>query len=388
MIGEIIASDVRHAGALLTIDLNAVRSNYRLLCQKVGQDVRCGAVVKADAYGLGAQAVAPVLYAEGCRDFFVAHLDEGLSLRSLLPASASIYVLNGLLPGGEADCAAAKLVPVLNSLDQAHAWAAETKRVERSLDAVVQIDSGMNRLGLSPQEVADWAESMDRLAGIKIRFVMSHLACADTPAHDANVMQLASFTDLSQTFPGVARSFANSSGIFLGHDFHFDIVRPGAALYGINPLPTHVNPMRSVVRLSAQVIQTREVRDGEHVGYGWEFSVTKPSRLATVSIGYADGLHRALQGRGVVHFEGVALPVVGRVSMDSITVDVSAVAIERLASGAAIDIIGDHQPVDFLADAMRTSGYEVLTALGHRYNRRYLGALECSRAGLLEETLQ
>lgn len=379
-----IKSDVLHAGAVLTIDLEAVRWNYRFLRGKLGARVRCGAVLKADAYGLGAQYVAPALHAEGCRDFFVAHLDEGLRLRTHLPGS-SIYILNGLLGGGEADCADAGLIPVLNSLDQCQAWSMRARKLGKTLPAVVQIDSGMNRLGMSQREIAGWVKCGSQIAGVDVRFVMSHLACADVPSHVANAMQLAKFRRLAEHFPGLPRSLANSSGIFLGRDFHHDVVRPGAALYGINPVPTRANPMRATVRLSARVIQVRETDKGDHVGYGWDFRANATARLATLSIGYADGLHRALGKSGVVYFEGHALPIVGRVSMDSITVDVSNLQPDRLGPDSEVDVIGDHQSVDDLAEAMGTIGYEVLTALGHRYERNYLGATDLSRAELVGE---
>jgi alanine racemase len=377
-------SGAGHAGAVLTIHLEAVRWNYRFLRRKLASHVRCAAVVKADAYGLGARYVAPALYAEGCREFFVAHLDEGLRLRPHLPAS-SIFILNGLPSGGEADCADAGLVPVLNSLDQCHAWSMHARRLGETLPAVIQVDSGMNRLGMSQREIAGWVKAGSRAAGVDVQFVMSHLACADAQSHVANAMQLAKFRRLADHFPGLPRSFANSSGIFLGKDFHHDVVRPGAALYGINPVPARANPIRAAVRLLARVIQIREADRGDHVGYGWDFRASAPSRLATLSIGYADGLHRALGNGGVVYFEGQPLPIAGRVSMDSITVDASELPSGRLGPGSEVEVIGDHQSVDDLAKAMGTIGYEVLTGLGHRYERNYLGAADASRAEFVGE---
>lgn len=378
----------RHAGAVLTIDLQALRGNYRLLKDRVGPAVRCSAVVKADAYGLGARHVAPALYDEGCRDFFVAHLDEGLSLRPHLPRSARIFILNGLPGGGEADCAAAGLVPVLNSAAQFEAWADHARQLDQRLRAVIQIDSGMSRLGMPEREFAELIDMPARTGAIDIAMIMSHLACADAPAHPANAMQLASFLRLATRLPGVPRSLANSSGIFLHSDFHQDLVRPGAALYGVNPVSPQRNPMRPVVRLTAQVIQTRQIAAGDHVGYGWDFRAERPTRLATLSIGYADGLHRALAKGGVVHFEDCALPIAGRVSMDSICIDVSALPPGRLDAGSVVEVIGDHQHLDDLADAIGTIGYEVLTALGHRYQRNYLGAAELPRAELAGELVQ
>ncbi|WP_322513862.1 alanine racemase [Rhodopseudomonas palustris] len=364
----------RHAGATLTVDLAAIQWNYRCLADMVGAQVRCGGVVKADAYGLGARQVAPALYQAGCRDFYVAHLDEALALRPYLPSNASIAVLNGLPCGGEDDCAEAGILPVLNSLAQLDAWSACARRAERVLGAVVQIDCGMSRLGLSPRELGELSDA--RLRGIDVRLVMSHLACADVAGHAANAYQRARFCSLADRFAGIPKSLANSSGIFLGPDYHHDAVRPGAALYGINPTPSRPNPMRPVVRLSAAIVQTREIEAGDHVGYGWDFRAARPSRLATLSIGYADGLHRALARSGVVYAEGCALAIAGRVSMDSITVDLGELSAESLARGAEIELIGPHQSVDELASASGTIGYEILTGLGDRYRRIYRDAAD------------
>lgn len=375
--GTGVVDGARYAGAVLTIDLGAIRWNYRLLRSRLGPQVRCAAVVKADAYGLGARYVAPALHAEDCRDFFVAHLDEGLRLRSHLPA-VPIYILNGLPIGGGAECINAGLVPVLNSLAQCEAWSRCAQQFGKRLPAVIQIDSGMNRLGMIEREIDRWVEAGPRFSDIDVRFVMSHLACADAPLHAANAMQLGKFRRLAQAFPGLPLSLANSAGIFLGGDFHFDAVRPGAALYGINPLPGRANPMRAVVRLSARVIQMRDAVEGAHVGYGWDFCAERPRRLATLSIGYADGLHRVLGKKGVVYFDGQALPIVGRVSMDSITVDISEVPPGRIGAGSEVEVIGDHQSVDDLAEAIGTIGYEVLTSLGQRFERNYLDATDVS----------
>lgn len=374
-------------GAVLTVDLRAVRANYRLLCSRLGAPALCAGVVKADAYGLGASYVSLALFAEGCRHFFVAHLDEGLALRPYLPRSADIFILNGLPRGAEQECAMVGLVPVLNSLEQAEAWSDCARKLARALPAVVQVDSGMNRLGLMPGDVAAFANKYSRSDVFDLRFVMSHLACADTPAHEANAMQLAAFKRLAAFFPAVPRSLANSSGIFLGRDYHFNLARPGAALYGVNPDPAAVNPMQPVVRLTAKVIQLREVSPGDRVGYGLDYSVPAASRLATLSIGYADGLHRLWGKTGAVFFEGKRLPVVGRVSMDSIVVDASGVTPGRLGPNSEVEVIGDCQSVDDLAGASGTIGYEVLTALGHRYRRIYLGADESVPSVVLEDTL-
>ena len=384
--GTGVTNNGQFRGATLTVDLRAVRANYRLLRSMLGAPALCAGVVKADAYGLGASYVSLALFAEGCRHFFVAHLDEGLALRPYLPRSADIFILNGLPRGAEHECAMAALIPVLNSLEQAETWSSCARKLARALPTVVQIDTGMNRLGLMPDNVAAFANKYAGSGVFDLRFAMSHLACADTPAHEANAMQLAVLRKIAAFFPDVPRSLANSSGIFLGRDYHLDLVRPGAALYGVNPAPTAVNPMRPVVRLAARVIQVRDASQGDRVGYGLDYSVPAASRLATLSIGYADGLHRLWGKSGAVFFEGKRLPVVGRVSMDSIVVDASG-APGPIGPESEVEVIGDCHSVDDLARAAGTIGYEVLTALGHRYRRVYLGADESASSIALEDTL-
>lgn len=354
--------------AVLTIDLGAIVRNWQALAARAHPAI-CAAVVKADAYGLGAAAVAPALARAGCRHFFVAHLAEGVALRRLLGAGPEIQVLHGPPPGSETAFVAHDLVPVLNSLAQAEAWAAFARAHTAPLPASVQIDTGMARLGVTPAEI----EQLAACPGLDVRSVLSHLACADTPTHPANAAQLAAFRALRRHWPGARASLAASFGIFLGHDYHFDMVRPGAALFGIAPV-AGPNPMESVVRLQAPVIQVREIAAGAAVGYGHTWRAGEPARIATLGIGYADGLPRSLSNRGAARLGAQRLPLVGRISMDSITLDASAVPPERLAPGTLLDLIGPHCDVDTLAAEAGTVGYELLTRLGERFMRHYTGA--------------
>ncbi|WAJ26319.1 alanine racemase [Antarcticirhabdus aurantiaca] len=359
------------AGGVLTIDLSALRANYRLLRQRVGGAAVAG-VVKANAYGLGAERVAPALWDEGCRTFFVAHLGEALALRPVLPADAEIFVLNGLAPGDERLCADARVRPVLNALDQVRAWGAEGRRRGGRLPAAIQVDSGMSRLGLAADEVESLVRDPSRLAGVETVLVMSHLACADDPDHPANAAQLAAFRAMEAKLPAARRSLANSAGLFLGPDFRFDLARPGVALYGGAPTGGAANPMRPVVRLDGRVIQTREVPAGAGIGYGFTRVADGPMRLATLGLGYADGWPRALSNRLAGFVAGRRLPVVGRVSMDSLILDASALPAGALKGGDLIELIGPSQSLDAVAEAAGTISYEILTSLGHRYERRYL----------------
>ena len=358
------------AGALLTIDLDAVRENYRRLKERLGA-ASCAGVVKADGYGLGAAQVAAALVREGCDTFFVAHVEEGVRLRAVLGRKPAIYVLNGLPPGAETEAVAAGLSAVLNSGEQLAAWRNAAKRGGGRLPAAIQVDSGMSRLGMAPAEVAAVAADPDALAGIDLRLVMSHLACADEPGHSANRAQLGEFSRLRAMLPAAPASLANSSGIFLGADYHFDLARPGAALYGINPTPGLKNPMLPVVRLQAKVIQTRTLAAGAGIGYGHTVVADGPVETATISLGYADGWRR--RAVAAAHFDGVQLPFIGRVSMDSIILDVSALAAGRLKPGDLVELIGPAQTLGEVAGLTETIGYEILTSLGHRFHRTYVG---------------
>ncbi|MDX8513917.1 alanine racemase [Mesorhizobium captivum] len=356
------------AGAILTIDLGAIRENYRRLKARLA-GVRCAGVLKADGYGLGAAQVASALMKEGCDIFFVALLGEGIALRKALGAGHDIFVLDGLPPGSESEALSAGLHPVINSAAQLKAWREAARATGQRLPAAIQVDSGMSRLGMPPAEVQALAK--DAFDGIDIRFVMSHLACADEPRNPANEAQRLAFERLRGMLPRAPASLANSSGIFLGAPYHYDLARPGAALYGINPTPGEPNPMLPVVQLQAKVAQTREVEKGAGIGYGHTYHARGPLRLATISFGYADGWHR--RAASAAWFEGVRLPFVGRISMDSIILDISALPAGGLGEGDLVELIGPSQSLDDVAGHAGTIGYEVLTSLGARFHRRYVG---------------
>lgn len=358
------------AGAMLTINLDALRENYRRLKARAAP-AACAGVVKADGYGLGAVRVARALAREGCDNFFVAHLGEGVVLREALGPAPAIHVLNGLPPGSEREALEAGITPVVNSLGQLAAWRGEARRAGRVLPAAVQVDSGMSRLGMAPAEVEAVAGDAGAFEGIDIRYVMSHLACADDPVDPANEAQRLEFERLRAMLPAAPASFANSSGIFLGAAYRYDLARPGAALYGINPTPDRPNPMLPVVRLEAKVIQTRSLPPGVGVGYGHTARARGRMLAATISLGYADGWHR--RAASAAWFEGVRLPFLGRVSMDSIILDISALPEGALNEGDLVELLGPSQSVDAAAGHAGTIGYEILTSLGNRFHRVYRG---------------
>lgn len=357
--------------ATLTIDLGALVANWRLLSEKCPA-AECAAVVKADAYGLGVAGVAPALLAAGCATFFIATVDEGIALRALLGPEPSIVQLHGPGRGEAAALHQADVIPVLNSLEQISEWTEFSQRSGTALPCALHLDTGMNRLGLGAADVGTLARAPDRLAYADVRLVMSHLSSAEEVANRGNRRQLVTFLQRTAAVPQAARSLANSSGIFLGDAYHFDIVRPGVALYGANPVPEQVNPMTEVVHLQGKILQVRHVDVGESVGYGGTFSVAKPTRIATVAAGYADGYLRSLSGCGRAVVGGVPVPVVGRVSMDLITLDVGAVPERHAQPGAPVSLIGGGVALDDVAAAAGTIPYEILTSLGPRYRRVYV----------------
>jgi alanine racemase len=316
-------------------------------------------VVKADAYGLGAGPVAAALHQAGCRHFFVAWLEEALAIRDLVPDSM-IAVLGGLIPGTEPVYRAHDLVAVLCSLDDIGRWQGP---------AILHVDTGMARLGLDAAEVATLAADPGRLSRIAIRYVMTHLVSAEIPDDPINHRQRLRFAAARAVLPPAPVCFANSSGIFLGREFGSDLARPGAALYGINPTPGRPNPMQSVARLSVRVLTVREVPEGATVGYNATWKAARPSRIATAALGYADGFHRSLCGRASACFDGTPVPLVGRVSMDLTTFDVTDQP--AVQPGCWLEVLGPHLSPDDLAAAAGTSGYEVLTSLGRRFKRVY-----------------
>ncbi|MCX7360375.1 MAG: alanine racemase [Alphaproteobacteria bacterium] len=368
----------RRAGALLTVDLGAIAANWRSLRdagRAGGRSVECAAVLKADAYGTGATVVGPRLAAEGCRHFFVAHLDEGIALRRALP-ELPIYVLNGLLAGTEGDFIEHGLTPVLNHLGQLNAWRSTAQRFNRPLDAVIHFDTGMHRLGFGADEAQTLIDERGRLRGLRLALLMSHLVVAEEPANPINGEQLSRFRSFVRAMPGAPASFANSSGVFLGSDYHFDLLRPGAALYGINPQPGSPNPMAPTVTLNARILQTRRIDALQTVGYGAAWRSARPSRVATIALGYADGYFRILVNRTHVHLAGHKVPVIGRISMDLVTIDATDVPEADCQPGAMVEVLGAHMTADDLADCARTNAYEVMTALGRRYARIYVDGQE------------
>jgi alanine racemase len=339
--------------------------------------VECAAAVKGDGYGCGLEPVTRVLSRAGCRTFFVADVTEGRRVRTIAP-DATIYVLNGVMPGSAQAFANDYLQPVINSATELAEWDAFVAINKWRGGAALHVDTGMNRLGITVDEAAAIAPRL-QLENHGFTLLLSHLACAESPDHPMNERQIRLFREVRILYRGLASSLANSSGIFLGGSVYCDLVRPGAALYGVNPTPGKQNPMRPAVELKGRIIQVRTVGKGDSVGYGATFTASRPSRIAIVAVGYADGyLRSAAAARGKPAAEvvvaGRRCPVAGRVSMDLLAVDVSELAEGAIRRGDLATLIGDGISVDDLAAGMGTIGYEVLTNLGRRYRRVYRGA--------------
>lgn len=359
------------AGARLTIDLAAIAANWRALARRA-PGAECGAAVKADAYGLGIAATVPALRKAGCRTFFVAFPGEGAAVRAAAP-DAVVYVLNGLVAGRGEAYAAHDLRPVLGSLEEIAEWSAFQHATGWGGGAALHVDTGMTRLGLRLEEALAHAAALPPFS-----LVMSHFACADQPAHPLNTRQIAAFRQVRAAFPGTPASLCNSSGLFLPDDLGFDLVRPGIALYGGNPTPGRPNPMAPVVRLEARVIAVRTARAGECVGYGATWTCRAPGRFAIVGVGYADGFLRAGSSAddrdgALARVAGHPCRVAGRISMDLTAIDVGALPEDAVRRGDWVELIGDGLGIDEVGRRAGTIGYEVLTSLGRRYNKRVTG---------------
>jgi alanine racemase len=379
--GTLLSAEANQAAALasstgvLTVDLDAIVANWRKL-EKTAVPAECAGVIKANAYGCGAEPVARSLAGAGCKTFFVATLDEARAARAAAP-SAAIYVLDGFFQNTGDAYATIDCRPVIGDLNELAEWDVFCRRTGWSGGAAIHIDTGMNRLGLTITEAQGIIPRIN--AGDHgITLVMSHLVSAEQLNSPVNARQLAAFREIASLFSGVPASLSNSSGIFLGGAFQFDMVRPGAALYGVNPTPEADNPMQPVVELKSRIVQIRQVERGETVGYGGTWTARRPTRLAIVSAGYADGYFRAASAndgtRGAeVVVAGKRCPVAGRISMDLMAIDITDLPANAARRGHMVTLLGEGITVDELAHHFGTIGYEVLTSLGSRFARVHKG---------------
>jgi alanine racemase len=356
---------------LITIDLDALGANYRFCSEKL-RPSSCAAVVKADAYGLGVRKIAPALWQAGCLQFFTATHQEGASLRALLP-DAGIYILEGVTERSLAVFCEHALVPVLITPAHAALWAAKARALNRPLPAIIHIDTGMTRLGFGEGELKRLLEKPEDLEWLDVRYIMTHFACADDPGTGKTQQQLEQFDRLRSLLPPAPTSVGNSAGGLLGGAFSGDMARLGIALFGGNPYQNDMPELRPVLRVQSRILQVREIGEGTTVGYGATYAATRPMRIATVGTGYADGYPWSLANRGIASIGGHRVPVVGRVSMDMITLDVTGVPDELLRTGLMVDLIGPEISLEEVAGLAGTINYEILTRLSQRARRKYIG---------------
>ncbi|MGA7786804.1 MAG: alanine racemase [Xanthobacteraceae bacterium] len=370
------APAVPETGGTLTIDLAAIEANWRALSHRL-LTAECAAVVKANAYGLGLEQVTSKLAQAGCKTFFVADLAEARSVRSRAP-EATIYILDGFTPDWGAGFIDINARPVINSTTELAEWDAFVGANGWQGGAALQVDTGMNRLGISPDEAAALAPRA-QTENHGIALLLSHLACAEIPDHPLNAKQIQLFRELHLLYPGVPASLANSSGIFLADTAHFDLARPGAALYGVNPTPGQPNPMKGVIELTGRILQLRSVARDETVGYDAAWTAKRASRIAVVALGYADGLLRAASGTGERPGGGAVVagkrcPIVGRISMDLVCIDVTDLPDRTVHRGDHATLIGTEIAIDEVAASAGTIGYEILTRIGPRSHLVYRDA--------------
>ncbi len=351
-----------------TIDLGAVERNFRRL-QKQAKNSAIAAVVKADGYGLGMASISRRLADLGCQQFFVATPNEGEALRQLLP-EVTVFILNGLSGRRPQAFHQARLLPVLNSTEEIRRWSNAGELTQ--FGCAIHIDTGMQRLGLTPEEFTDLRLNSQLANKLNLKLLISHLACAEQPEAKMNAEQLSIFSSLTDSFSSANRSLANSSGVLLDSAFHFDCCRAGAALYGVNPQPGQANPMQPVVTVTAPVIQIRQLTQPSSVGYGATTKLPRETRLATIAAGYADGYPRLASNQSHVQIGEWLAPVVGRVSMDLISVDITALPKTAISIGDLAHLLSPIITVDDLAEAANTIGYEILTNLGRHAVTSYV----------------
>ncbi len=355
--------------ARLTVDLSALQANFTLL-GNLAPGARMSSVVKADGYGLGAPRLAPALADAGCDLFFVARAHEGAALRDA-GITQDIFILDGLAVAEPAQLHRYNLTPCLNRLSEIQRWSAFAKSQSTTLPAAIHFDTGISRLSMPVAEFETLVGDLSVLEGIDIAFWMSHLACSDAPDHPHNGIQLARFKAALARLPAAKASLANSGGVFLGKDYHFDLCRPGCALYGTRPGKLKSERLRTVVTAEARVLQVRDIPEGTTVGYGAVWAAKRPSRIATMGLGYADGYPRLLGGLADVAFKGRRAPIVGRISMDLLMADITDFPEGFVAPGDWAEMMGETVRAEELAAMAGTIPYEMLTSLGRRYRRRY-----------------
>lgn len=367
---EVPASLPPHATAYLELDLEAVRQNYKTIQSVLKKGCRLSAVVKANAYGMGAIPTSKALYQAGCRDFFVINVDEALDIKPFLQ-DANIYILNGVQQGAAPILLREKFIPVLLSLEQIALWQAEARRLDQNLPAILHLDTGLSREGLSYEEVTQLHNNLALLDGLDIKYYMSHLANADESNNSENIGQLNRFQELCSKLPPAPKSFANSHGIMRGQNYHFDMARPGMAIFGYCDSFKEPNQLMPAIRIAARIIRRRPLSLGQPVGYNALFKAQKPMLTATLNIGYADGFLRCLTNVGKINIQGYPAQIIGKISMDYTVLDVTDIPNDLTEPGTWVEIVHDADAFEELCTLGGTCTYEIVARLGPRFQRVY-----------------
>lgn len=358
-----------HISSVLEVDTQLIARNYRILSQLVPHGV-CGAVVKADAYGFGIKAVAPVLMQTGCQNFFVAHISEGIFLRSLL-RHQNIYIFSGLLPQTEGYFVEHSLVPILNDFEMLKNWTRESEKLGRKLPCALHIDTGMRRNGFDRLDLENLLNAPELLKALDVHFIMSHLVSSHDPHDPLNKQQKELFDSIKQHFPQIKGSFADTGGIYLGPSFHYDFIRTGKGLFGLYTPPEGYEPLHPCLRFLARILQIRTAHKGETVGYGATHTLTRDSKLATLGVGFADGYDLRLSNRAYALFQQLKAPVVGRISMDYTVIDVTDIPESLCYVGGWAELVNQEMSLDSLAQSIGTLSRELSTGFTSRVSRIY-----------------
>ncbi len=359
------------SNSILKINLSTIQDNYNLL-KTFAKGAEVSSVVKANAYGLGADIISPALESSGCKHFFVATIDEALVLRKCLNLKSNIYILNGVFVDDAKELLANNLIPLLNNLKQIEIWQNLAINTQQKLPCILHIDIGMNRLAIADNEFTKLCSNLEIINMLEPLYILGHLSSSEQKNNPVNKLQLKLFNEKTKNFPSkIKKSLANSGSIFLGKEYHFDLVRPGGSLYGINPLIENENHLKNVVELNAPIIHIQELSKGKSVGYNETYIAPKDSKIATIPIGYADGYTQPINNLGVVYINNKPAKVIGLVSMDSTIIDVSDIPSKDIFLGQQVEIVGNNCCFDKLARVCNTNARQLLTMLGSRFKRVY-----------------
>jgi alanine racemase len=357
--------------SVIEINLSALNANYNFIKSFLTNNTKVAAVIKANAYGLGAKEILESLSETDCKDYCFAYVSEALSLKDKLHGY-NVYIFNGITHEDTIECAINNYIPIIGNFYQLEIWKQTASKLEKKLPAILHVDTGMGRLGFSETQLHKIISNPELIEGIEFQYLMSHLACADERDHPLNKIQLGLIQKYSSYFPNLPITFANSAGILLSPNYHFSMVRPGCALYGINPNNDLSNPMKQVVTIKAQVLQIREIENDQNISYGGRYTARKGQRIAVLAFGYADGYIRIQTNNAFGYFKGYRIPIISTITMDLVMADITSIPEQLINEMDYVELMGENITVDEVAKYAKTIGYEVLTRLSNRIKRVYI----------------